>query len=109
VFDYASAKKADTARYGRFFHTMLEEGVYLPPEPVRGGLPVAVHQRARGGAHPPAARKAFRAVGPGRLSGARRPRAHRLRSPIPWCGASGMGGMGEVFLAREEGRAAPAW
>lgn len=31
VFDYASAKKSDTARYARFFHLMLEEGVYLPP------------------------------------------------------------------------------
>ncbi len=31
VFDYASAKKSDTARYGRFFHHMLEAGVYLPP------------------------------------------------------------------------------
>lgn len=31
VFDYASAKKADTARFGRFFHAMLDRGVYLPP------------------------------------------------------------------------------
>ena len=31
VFDYASAKKADTVRFGRFFHAMLQEGVYLPP------------------------------------------------------------------------------
>jgi glutamate-1-semialdehyde 2,1-aminomutase len=31
VYDYTSAKKADTARYGRFFHAMLEGGVYLPP------------------------------------------------------------------------------
>ena len=31
VYDYASSKKSDTARYGRFFHLMLEEGVYLPP------------------------------------------------------------------------------
>ena len=31
VFDYPSAKKADTARFGRFFHAMLERGVYLPP------------------------------------------------------------------------------
>ena len=29
--DYASAKRADTARYARFFHAMLEAGVYLPP------------------------------------------------------------------------------
>jgi glutamate-1-semialdehyde 2,1-aminomutase len=31
VFDYASAKKADTARFGRFFHALLRDGVYLPP------------------------------------------------------------------------------
>ncbi|MBX5480601.1 MAG: glutamate-1-semialdehyde 2,1-aminomutase [Myxococcaceae bacterium] len=31
VFDYASAKQADTARFGRFFHALLEEGVYLAP------------------------------------------------------------------------------
>lgn len=29
--DYASALKADKAAYGRFFHAMLERGVYLPP------------------------------------------------------------------------------
>jgi glutamate-1-semialdehyde 2,1-aminomutase len=31
VTDYASAKRADTARYGRYFHAMLERGVYLAP------------------------------------------------------------------------------
>ncbi len=31
VADYASAKTADTALYGRFFHGMLERGVYLAP------------------------------------------------------------------------------
>lgn len=31
VTDYASAKTADTVRYGRFFHAMLERGVYLAP------------------------------------------------------------------------------
>lgn len=31
VTDYESAKRADTARYGRFFHAMLERGVYLAP------------------------------------------------------------------------------
>jgi glutamate-1-semialdehyde 2,1-aminomutase len=31
VTDYASAKSADTARYARFFHAMLEAGVYLAP------------------------------------------------------------------------------
>ena len=31
VTDYASAKRSDTALFGRFFHGMLERGVYLPP------------------------------------------------------------------------------
>jgi glutamate-1-semialdehyde 2,1-aminomutase len=31
VFDYPSAKKADTARFGKFFHSLLDSGVYLPP------------------------------------------------------------------------------
>jgi glutamate-1-semialdehyde 2,1-aminomutase len=31
VTDYASARHADTARYGRYFHAMLERGVYLAP------------------------------------------------------------------------------
>src|SRR5204862_228072 len=30
-FDYGSAKKADTQRFGRFFHALLDRGVYLPP------------------------------------------------------------------------------
>jgi glutamate-1-semialdehyde 2,1-aminomutase len=31
VTDYASAKRCDTEAYGRFFHGMLERGVYLAP------------------------------------------------------------------------------
>lgn len=31
VRDYASAKRADVARYARFFHAMLQRGVYLAP------------------------------------------------------------------------------
>jgi len=31
VFDYASAKKSQVAQFGRFFHALLERGVYLPP------------------------------------------------------------------------------
>ncbi len=31
VFDAASARRCDTKRFGRFFHAMLERGVYLPP------------------------------------------------------------------------------
>ena len=31
VTDYASAKRADTARFAHFFWHMLERGIYLPP------------------------------------------------------------------------------
>ena len=31
VTDYESAKKQDTAAFGRFFHTLLDEGVWLAP------------------------------------------------------------------------------
>lgn len=31
VTDYASAKTVDASRFARFFHGMLERGVYLPP------------------------------------------------------------------------------
>ncbi|RKH10504.1 glutamate-1-semialdehyde-2,1-aminomutase [Corallococcus sp. CA053C] len=66
VFDYASAKKADTAKFGRFFHAMLHEGVYLPPSQFEAafvslaiGEPEVAHVLA-------AARKAFRALGDAR-------------------------------------------
>jgi glutamate-1-semialdehyde 2,1-aminomutase len=31
VFDYPSAKRADTKKFGTFFHALLDRGVYLPP------------------------------------------------------------------------------
>jgi glutamate-1-semialdehyde 2,1-aminomutase len=31
VRNYEDAKAADHQRYGRFFHHMLDAGVYLPP------------------------------------------------------------------------------
>ncbi len=31
VFDYNTAIKSDTARFGKFFHEMLDRGIYLPP------------------------------------------------------------------------------
>ena len=36
VVDYASAKTADTARFARFFWSMLRQGVYLPPSQFEG-------------------------------------------------------------------------
>ncbi len=36
VVDYTSAKTSDTARFARFFWSMLKQGVYLPPSQFEG-------------------------------------------------------------------------
>ncbi len=44
VDDYASAKKlADTERYGRFFHAMLERGFYFAPSQFEAGFMSVAH------------------------------------------------------------------
>ncbi|MDX2180229.1 MAG: glutamate-1-semialdehyde 2,1-aminomutase [Bryobacteraceae bacterium] len=43
VTDYASAKLSDTARFGKFFHWMLEGGVYLAPSQFEAGFVSAAH------------------------------------------------------------------
>jgi glutamate-1-semialdehyde 2,1-aminomutase len=43
VTDYESAKKSDTARFGQFFHHMLERGVYLAPSQFEAGFVSAAH------------------------------------------------------------------
>ena len=45
-FDYASAKKADTARFGRFYHAMLDQGVYLPPSQFEAAFVSLAHGEA---------------------------------------------------------------
>jgi glutamate-1-semialdehyde 2,1-aminomutase len=44
VTDFTSAKKADSARYGRFFQGMLDAGVYLPPAQLEAGFLSLAHQ-----------------------------------------------------------------
>ena len=46
VTDYASAKTADTARYARFFHAMLERGVYLAPSQFEAAFVSLAHSDA---------------------------------------------------------------
>jgi glutamate-1-semialdehyde 2,1-aminomutase len=46
VFDYASAKASDTKRFARFFHAMLERGVYLPPAQFEAAFVSAAHGEA---------------------------------------------------------------
>jgi glutamate-1-semialdehyde 2,1-aminomutase len=46
VTDYASAKQANTRRYARFFHTMLQQGVYLAPSQFEAGFVSLAHTDA---------------------------------------------------------------
>ena len=43
VTDYERAKKSDTARFARFFHHLLERGVYLPPSQFEAAFLSAAH------------------------------------------------------------------
>ncbi len=43
VSDFASAKRSDTKRYGRFFHQMLDRGIYLPPAQLEAGFISLAH------------------------------------------------------------------
>lgn len=61
VFDYESAKKCDTARFGRFFHHMLECGVYLAPSQFEAGFVGYAHSAADIDATREAARQFFAA------------------------------------------------
>jgi glutamate-1-semialdehyde 2,1-aminomutase len=46
VTDYASAKRADRARYARFFHGMLERGVFLAPSQFEAAFVSLAHSEA---------------------------------------------------------------
>ena len=59
VTDYASAKAADTRRYARFFHAMLEHGVYLAPSQFEAGFVSLAHTEADIDATLAAAAEAF--------------------------------------------------
>ena len=43
VTDWDSAKRSDTARFGRFFRAMLERGVYLAPSQFEAAFVSAAH------------------------------------------------------------------
>ena len=43
VYDYASAKTQDTAAFARFFHAMLDAGVWLPPSAYEAWFVSAAH------------------------------------------------------------------
>ena len=62
VTDYATAKASDTKRFGRFFHAMLERGVYLPPAQFEAAFVSLAHGEAEIDLTVAAAAEAFRAV-----------------------------------------------
>ena len=43
VVDYETAKTSDTARFGKFFHHLLSEGVYIAPSQFEAGFVSAAH------------------------------------------------------------------
>jgi glutamate-1-semialdehyde 2,1-aminomutase len=43
VYDFASADRSDRQRFGRFFHFMLDHGVYLPPSQFESLFVSAAH------------------------------------------------------------------
>ncbi len=43
VTDYESAKRSDTVRFARYFHAMLERGIYLPPSQFEAAFVSAAH------------------------------------------------------------------
>lgn len=45
VTDWESARCSDTARFGKFFHFMLERGVYLAPSQYEAGFVSAAHSQ----------------------------------------------------------------
>jgi glutamate-1-semialdehyde 2,1-aminomutase len=46
VRDFAAAKGTDREAYKRFFHAMLEAGIYLPPSPFEAAFASSVHGEA---------------------------------------------------------------
>jgi glutamate-1-semialdehyde 2,1-aminomutase len=62
VFDAASARRSDTARFGRFFHALLDRGVYLPPSQYEAAFVSLAHGEAEIAATLQAVREAFTAI-----------------------------------------------
>jgi glutamate-1-semialdehyde 2,1-aminomutase len=62
VFDYASAKQADTGRFAKFFHALLAEGVYLPPSQFEAAFVSTAHGEAEVAHTLAAVQKALRAL-----------------------------------------------
>jgi glutamate-1-semialdehyde 2,1-aminomutase len=64
VTDWTSASRSDRDLYGKFFHAMLAEGVYLAPSQFEAGFISIAHTDELLDRTIEAARKAFRTIGP---------------------------------------------
>jgi glutamate-1-semialdehyde 2,1-aminomutase len=62
VTDFQEAKTSDTARYAKFFHAMLEGGIYFPPSQFETCFVSLAHKRNDIKATIQAAREAFKAA-----------------------------------------------
>jgi glutamate-1-semialdehyde 2,1-aminomutase len=65
---YAEVMQGDKARFNRFFHAMLERGVYLAPSAYEAGFVSIAHDEAVIDATVAAARDAFRTIAGGVLA-----------------------------------------
>jgi glutamate-1-semialdehyde 2,1-aminomutase len=63
IRNYAGAKAADHDRYARFFHAMIEEGIYLPPSGYEAWFASTAHGEDEIGRTLEAAERAARAIG----------------------------------------------
>jgi len=61
VTDWESAKRADTGRFGQFFHWMLDRGIYLAPSQFEAGFVSAAHSERDIGGTVEVAREFFAA------------------------------------------------
>ena len=62
VTDFQSAKTSDTARYAKFFHAMLNQGVYFPPSQFETCFVSLAHTKSDINATIKTARVAFNAI-----------------------------------------------
>ena len=62
VTDWTTASRADRARYGKFFHAMLEAGVYLAPSQFEAAFISLAHTDELLDRTVEAARRAFRSL-----------------------------------------------
>lgn len=63
VTDYSSAKRSDTQRYARFFHALLERGVYFPPSQFEAAFVSTAHDDEALAKTQEAVREAMKALG----------------------------------------------